>query len=1221
LRCSAGHDNRDDAIFCIDCGARLTLACEACGRELPPAARFCDGCGAAQARADSQPGAAVPHSPRPGVGAPQQYEPPPHLAAKILRERGSIEGERRTVTVLFIDAIDSTPAGEKLDVEELHRIVHAGTDKMVEAVNRFEGTVTQFRGDGIMAVFGAPIAHEDSARRAVAAALAMRDSMSAFAAEARARGAHGFDYRIGLNTGPVVVGSIGSDFSMDYTAVGDTVNLGARMESMAAPGTILITEHTQRQVGAYFELRDVGPLAVKGKAEPVHAYEVLRELPSRTRLDVSVERGLTPYIGRRDQLAVLRNHFDLASGGNGQVVFVTGEPGMGKSRLLLEFRRSLRDRATWLEGRCISWGRTFPYLPIVDIVRNSFGVEEGDDDETIARAADERALSWDAGAAASAIPQLKYLLNVDPGDGSQGMDPSERRTRVLDALRALLMQESRLTPLVIAVEDLHWADEQSEEALAALVDAVASSPVLLILTYRPGYAHRLGDRTYYGRLVLGNLPARESVSMVQSVLKAAGVPDRLQQAIVAKAEGNPFFIEEVSRSLVESGVLLRSAGGYTLARPVEQVSIPDTIQEVILSRLDRLQRRAKEAVQYASVIGREFPVRLLKHIAVAEEGIDGLLDELKALELIYEKSYFPELEYMFKHALTQEVALSTLLADRRKALHRIVAAAIEHLYADRLMEQQEALAYHYFEGEEWEKACSYATRVAERAQSLYAPRAVIEHVTRAIEAASHCPPDDCPSVPPALYSMRGVAYEGIGEFELSRADHEAAIASARDREDRKAEWQAHIDLGMLWASRDYERTGELLLLAHELAVAMGDESLIAHSLNRIGNWRVNTEHPVEGVQDHEQALAIFRRLDDLRGTAESLDLLSMAHGLSGDNPAAFEYGVAAVDIFRQLDDRQRLAGLLAALGFYSHGLETLTVAPSGYQPETLGAFGDEALRIAEEISWLPGQAFTHCQRAVSCTATGDYGEAIQAGERALEISSSIGHKQWQTFSHYDLGCIYTELGVRGQALEHFRQASELAASINSRHWIFISNADYARALVRWGELEAAQAILDEYLRPDLSMIYLGHRGMWLASVELLLAQEQYEPALRLLEQLGETTRTVGFLELRSIPYLALLHGRALLALGRPDEAAPDIEACLSEARRLRLRPLEWMALAARAELAQAAGRGDEARASAGEALAIVQELASTINDAAIRHMYLISESVERLRQHAQAGAF
>jgi class 3 adenylate cyclase/tetratricopeptide (TPR) repeat protein len=1180
--------------------------------------------------AASQPGAAAPltsqpdvsRGAQPGAAAVHLPEPPPHIAAKILRERGSIEGERRTVTVLFIDAVGSTPAGEKLDIEELHRVVHAGTEKMIEAVNRFDGTVTQFRGDGIMAVFGAPIAHEDSARRAVAAALVMRDAMKDFAAEARAKGAHGFDYRIGLNTGPVVVGSIGSDFSMDYTAVGDTVNLGARMESLAPPGSIVITENTKRHVGAYFELRDLGELEVKGKAQPVRTYEVLRELPSRARIDVSVARGLTPYVGRRDALQLLHNHFDLAAAGHGQVVFVTGEPGMGKSRLLLEFRRSIADRAAWLEGRCISWGGTFPYLPIVDVVRDNFGVEEGDDDDTIIAAVDERAPAWDAAAAATAIPQLKYLLNVDAGDGSQGMDPAERRTRVLGALRALLMQESRHTPLVIAIEDLHWADEQSEEALAALVDAVASSPVLLILTYRPGYAHGLGDRTYYGRLVLRNLPPAESASMVRGVLQAAGIPDTLQQAIVAKAEGNPFFIEEVSRSLVESGVLMRKGSGYALARPVEQVSIPDTIQEVILSRLDRLQRNAKEAVQYASVIGREFPVRLLKHIAAAEDSIDGLLDELKAMELIYEKSYFPELEYMFKHALTQEVALSTLLADRRKSLHRAVAAAIEQLYADRLMEQHEALAYHYFEGEEWEKACAYAERVAERAQNLYAPRAVIEHMSRAITASMNCDPECCPeAVPPHLYRMRGLAYEAVGEFDRALADHEAAIASARERGDRRAEWQARIDLGLLWASRDYDRTGEHWQHAYDLAASMDDETLVAHSLNRLGNWRLNTEQPIEAVQHHEQALAIFQRLEDKRGTAESLDFLSMANGLSGDASAALDYALACAELYRELDDRQGLAGILSTLGFYSHGLETLTSAPSPHAPGSLTKYGDEALRIAEEISWLPGQAFAHCQAAIARAAMGDYGGAILAGEKGLEIATSIGHAQWQTFAHYDLACIYMDLWVRQRAREHFEAARTLAASIGSQHWIHISNADYARCLIRFGELDAAEQVINERLRPDFPMISLGQRGTWLAQAELLLARGEIDAALDIIDRIGSSARQIGMQWADAIPYLALLRGHAQLRAGRLDGAAADFASSLEMSRRLELKPLIWTALAGDADRARAASRDDEARVRATEAMDIVEAIAATVTDAAVRHVFLISDPVERLRQHARAGAF
>jgi len=1191
----------------MECGTPLAPACPSCGRELPASARFCDGCGAPPNEA-----AAAPHA----HDAPA-YAPPPHLAAKILRERGTIEGERRTVTVLFIDAVGSTSAGERFDPEELHRIVHTATDRMIEAVNRFEGTVTQFRGDGIMAVFGAPIAHEDNARRAIAAALAMREALNAYAEEV---GARAFAYRIGLNTGPVIVGSIGSDLIMDYTAIGDTVNLAARMEQWATPGAIYITEHTRRHVAGYFELRDLGPLEVKGKAEMVNVYEVLSERAARTRLDASADRGLTPYVGRSEHLEVLRRHFDLATRGQGQVVLVTGEAGMGKSRLLLEFRRSLAEEAFWLEGRCISWGRNFPYLPIVDIVRHNFGVEEGDADAKITAAIDARAQGWDAAAAGSAVPQLKYLVNIDPGDGSQGMDPLERRGRVLDALRALLVQESRSTPLVVAVEDLHWADEQSEDALAALVDAVASSPVLLILTHRPGYVHAFGDRTYYARMVLGNLGTAESVSMVQGVLQAAGVPERLQQMIVAKAEGNPFFIEEVSRSLVESGVLRRGAEGYTLARPVEQVSIPDTIQEVILSRLDRLQRNAKEAVQYASVIGREFPVRLLKHIAAAEQGMDALLIELKSLELIYEKSYFPELEYMFKHALTQEVALSTLLVDRRRALHRLVAAAIEELYADRLMEQHEALAYHYFEGEEWEKACEYARQVARRAASLHAPRATIDHASRAIEAALHCDAECCAELlEPDLYRLRGQAYEAIGEFDLSRADHESAMSAARERGDGEAEWQAHADLGMLWAGRDYDRTGEYCQQGYELARRLGDECLIAHSLNRLGNWHLNIERPIEALQHHEEALAIFERLDDRRGVAETLDFLCMGNALAGDVEAAWRRGNAAVELYREMDQRQGLSSVLATLALSGPALESTSLTPMTGDLTALRAISEESLSIAREIGWRAGESFALWSGATLDGAAGDFGRALVQGREALRIASAIGHAQWQTSGRWFVGTIYHWLFDDDAALRELTPAIEMAQGINSGHWKHTCAAAIARSYVAQGRLDEARAILAEYDDSVDTPRSYAVRELWMTRVQLQLAAGEYEGVLRTIDVLHASARGLSGREMS--PALRWLRAQAQLALGRIDAAEGDLQRALELARTFSLRPLLWQMLATVAEHRRAHGREPEARAAFEEALRIVKEIAASLDgvDAQLKAHFLDAKPVRALRE--SIGAF
>jgi class 3 adenylate cyclase len=412
---------------------------------------------------------------------PRSYTPP-HLTARILAHRASLEGERRNVTVLFIDAIESVSVTEKMDSERHHAVVHEGTRRMMEAVHRFEGTVMHFRGDGLMAAFGAPIAHEDGARRALAAALTMRDALAAHAIELERAGERSFRYRIGLNTGPVIVGSIGDDLTMEYTAVGDTVNLAARMESWAAPGSIYLTEATRRAAADHFEFRDLGLLEVKGKAEPVHTHELLRELPGRTRLAASAERGLTPYVGREQELAQLSRLFDQARSGRGQVVFISGEAGIGKSRLLLEYRRSLGDAARWVEGHCISFGGDMAYVPIIDLLKRTFAVEETDDESQVIARVDAVVGRWEEGARRTA-PYLKFLLSVDPGDSAvTKMDALQRRAGILDGLRALILQESRDGPVVVVIEDLHWIDGQSQEAIAALVDVVAAAPVLLVLS-------------------------------------------------------------------------------------------------------------------------------------------------------------------------------------------------------------------------------------------------------------------------------------------------------------------------------------------------------------------------------------------------------------------------------------------------------------------------------------------------------------------------------------------------------------------------------------------------------------------------------------------------------------------------------------------------------------------------------------------------------------------
>ena len=632
------QNNQPSAKFCSRCGTALPITYAKCGEAVGTDDRFCSSCGARLTKeAESEKAA---QSDVDSVGpAPLSYTPP-HLARKILQNRANLIGERRTITVLFSDAVGFTPLSERLDEEEVYSMMQGCLGRMTEAVHLYEGSITQFRGDGVMALFGAPIAHEDAARRAVAAALEMQKALGEYAAEVEKRHPIECRFRVGLNTGPVVVGSINDNLDMDFTALGDTVNLAARMEQLAEPGTVYLSENTYQAAKDYFDFESLGALEVKGKAESVAAYRALREKSIRTRMEVSVEHGLSPFVGRDQELSVLGVYFERAAKGHGQVVFITGEAGIGKSRLLLEFRRSIRDEGVnWLQGQCLSYGRNIPYRPIIDILKTNFGLEEDDNDSTIIERVEEKTAGWDEGAGAT-VAYLKYLLNVDPGDCTiSAMDPMERRAGIYDGLRALLLQESRENLLVVAVEDLHWIDEQSEEVLAALAEVVASARVLLVLNYRPGYPHSLGERTYYSRLALGNLLPEDSTAMVEGVLRITALPDKLQALINSKAEGNPFYIEEVTKSLIESDVLRKTNGRYTLARPIEEVRVPDTVQEVILSRIDRLEQQAKEALQLASVIGREFTATLLGRISDLEAKIETVLGDLKVLELIHHSTH------------------------------------------------------------------------------------------------------------------------------------------------------------------------------------------------------------------------------------------------------------------------------------------------------------------------------------------------------------------------------------------------------------------------------------------------------------------------------------------------------------------------------------------------------------------------------------------------------
>jgi class 3 adenylate cyclase/pimeloyl-ACP methyl ester carboxylesterase len=712
VRCpSCQIEAPSDAEFCPDCGTSLLVPCPQCRTSNSAGNRFCKKCGQAL-------GAARPPADNERFASPHAYTPQ-HLAEKILTSRAALQGERKLVTVLFVDVSGFTALSEKLDPEDVHALMDRAFELMLAEVHRYEGTVNQFLGDGLMALFGAPIAHEDHCARAVHAALGIHRALGAYRDELLAKRGIEFRARMGLNSGAVVVGRIGDNLRMDYTAVGDTTNLAARLLALAEPDQILVSEDIVRAAGPYFSLQPLGEVSVKGKTLPVRPYRVEGTRSVRSRLEAESERGLTPLVGRDHELALLRDSFAEAQTGHGQGVFVYGEAGIGKSRLLLEFRHYAESAAArWILGRCVSYGHAIAHLPVLDFVRDLFGIKEGDDVETmrekltdgVREAGDD--VAWTA-------PFLRALFSLDPGDAAvEAMIPVQRKGRTAEAVRDLLLAHATKRPLVLVVEDLHWIDPHSEDILRLVLDGMTAAPLMVVLTYRPGYAQTFGERTYFTRITLRALPEAQTAAMVQRVLQG-DVPAEASRLVARKAEGNPLFVEELAKSLVEDGTLERVEAGYRLGRPLADAHIPDTIQGVIMARIDRLPEASKMALQIASVIGREFTARLVERVAALERDASQALGELRTVELIYEKARSPELEYMFKHALTHDVAYESLLRQKRRELHRRTGRVIEELYADRIPEFYETLAFHFTRGESWEQAVDYLLKSALKARATF----------------------------------------------------------------------------------------------------------------------------------------------------------------------------------------------------------------------------------------------------------------------------------------------------------------------------------------------------------------------------------------------------------------------------------------------------------------------------------------------------------------------
>ncbi len=1098
-------ENREGVKFCEDCGARMDVECPNCKAKVPPGKKFCGDCGHDLRK--------LKEAPPIDYQQPRSYTPK-FLADKILTSRSAIEGERKLVTVLFADVARFTAMSEKLDPEDVHEIMDGCFRILMDEIHRFEGTVNEFRGDGLMALFGAPIAHEDHAQRACHAALAIQQALIPY--EERLQRQHGVDFkmRIGLNSGPVVVGAIGDDLRMDYTAQGDTANLAARMESNAQPGSILVSNHIYRQAKEFFQFEPVGELRVKGKEEPVEAYRLIKPTEVQTRIAASAAKGLTRFVGRQREIATLSEAFRKAQSGVGQVVGVVGEAGVGKSRLLLEFRNSLPKSAyIYLEGRCLHYGNSMPYLPILDAFRTYLGIKEGEKESVIRQKMMERIVGSDETLTRCLSPiQELFSIKVDDEEFTK-LEPKQKREKTFEAIRDILIRGSQSRPIVWAIEDLHWIDRTTEEFLDYMIGWLPNTRILLILLYRPEYTHQWGSKSYYSKVGVGQLSSNTSAELVQAILEGEAVVPELRELILSRAAGNPLFMEELTHSLLENGSVQKKEDQYVLVRNASEIQVPETVQGIIAARMDRLEESLKRIMQVAAVIGREFAFRILQAIIEMKEDLKSKLLKLQGLEYIYEKSLFPELEYIFRHALTQEVAYSSLLRKRRKEIHERIGQAIEDLYPERLEEFYEMLAYHYSKTENYTKACHYLKISGEKAIKNDSPREAFRLFNDAIGTFNHLPEtaENKRKYIDLVISM-SIVMRQLGYPEDSATILQKGEALAKALDDVEAAVFLRSAVGICHALRGNSMQSHRLI----------DESFVeAESIQNIDSL-------VSSAYDKCSSYLSLGQFKKIIGLAQkAMTLLENTHRESESfgkpaNPycrflALCGYAVSCMGNFlegeRLLDKGLCLmheTGSMYGIGLVELFYGRLFVNKGDGSPAA--EHNRKAAECFEKSQAVVFLGTAWCGVGNGYYFLGQYDTALRHMQKGLEIQTEIGVSSWLSEHYRSLSMVYSDTGDLKKARSFSERALELSQQNNETKWEACSRILLGRIVGKMDRPQVSSAereilkgikILDELnFKPFFSIgyLYLG---------ELNADTDQNESALQYLKKAESMFQEMG----------------------------------------------------------------------------------------------------------------
>ena len=1087
-------ENREGAKFCKKCGSKLELACPKCGYSLTPDSLFCDECGFNLSQLTEK--APKDLSLDEKIAKIQKYLPK-GLTEKILSQRDRIEGERKQVTVMFCDMAGFTPLSEMLGIEDAYLIMDQVYEILIHKVHDYEGTVNEMTGDGIMALFGAPVALEDAPQRAIRSSLAIHREMAKFSDQLRQerKDIPSVKMRIGIHTGPVVVGTVGNDLRVEFKAVGDTVNLASRMEGQAQPGTTYITEDTFKLTEGLFRFEGLGPRVIKGKQEPVNIYRAIAPSTRRTRFDVSAEQGLTPFAGRERELELLLDGLERAKAGRGQAFSIISEAGVGKSRLLYEFRKAVaHEDVTFLEGRCLSYSRAVAYHPVIDILKANFDVHEDDGDLEIKEKIN-RGLKMLGADKAATLPYFLELLAVkNNGIDKISMSPEERKNRIIEALKRIVLKGSEIRPLIMAFEDLHWIDKSSEDQLKHLLESIPEARVLLVFTYRPEFVHIWGAKSYHSQVTLSRLSNRESLIMVSHLLGTEALDKDLEEFILEKTEGIPFFIEELIKSLKDLKIIAREDNRYRIAKDIKEVAIPTTIQDVIMARVDSLPEGTKGLLQTVSAVGRESSYDLINRvIGLQEQELLSHLSVLKDSELLYERGIYPQSTYVFKHALTQEVAYNSLLEKKKMEIHGAIGSAMEALYPDRLEEHYELLAYHYGRSANANRAVHYlelANQKAIKFKALEEAKAYFEKAMAHLDTLPESEANRRQRI--SLLVNQGIVfyllfknqeyYDLLTRYESMATElgNQALLGALYSREGNCNFTFCHFDQGI----KTLTKAAELCEVAGNvedagyayawlgwchLFVGHYDRVLaLKEELLRIMEHQFNPRWYVRGLCGASRAYICLGRWDEaveeaqkaLKAAEKSSDnslavwghwTLSMAYTWRGDLGRGVEYGERALQKAVTPADKalaQRgLGWALCRAGGPSKGIELLIAALQNFQTGHL----------------RPGMIPATCTLGSGYWLAGEDDKARQTLEEGLKIAEQCGAMYYVGWAQRILGEIALKIDP-ARAVSHFEKSIAVFQEIKAENDLALAYAGYGRIQMQQGQFAQARDYLTKALQ-------------------------------------------------------------------------------------------------------------------------------------------------------------